>query len=221
MRDEDFEVFIDEFGEATHRVVVPQSSIEKWRGKLPNQLLTYWQQEGWCAYVDGIIWTVNPDDYEDIVDEWLEDTQLEQIDSFHVIARSAFGKLYLCGARCGRNLTINPHISAITGLAKELKQKTSEDLDLSIKSFFGSVSISDFDVKDESRKGLFQRAVKKLGLLEPDEMYAFQPALMLGGNMRLENLERVKLDQQLTILRQLGQPSLSISTAEIDKLIKI
>jgi hypothetical protein len=41
MRDEDFEVFIDEFGEATHRTDVPVDAIQKWKGKLPDQLLTY------------------------------------------------------------------------------------------------------------------------------------------------------------------------------------
>ena len=55
MRDECFEVFIDEFGEATHRDAVPASSIEKWRGKLPDQLLTYWKEEGWCGYANGLL----------------------------------------------------------------------------------------------------------------------------------------------------------------------
>jgi len=72
MRDEDFEVFISEFGEATYRVDVPPEAIEKWRGKLPELLLTYWQEVGWCCYANGLFWIVNPDDYEDLVDEWLE-----------------------------------------------------------------------------------------------------------------------------------------------------
>jgi hypothetical protein len=107
MRDENFEVFIDEFGEATHRVEVPVASIEKWRGKLPDQLLTNWQEEGWCGYANGLFWTVDPDDYEDIVDEWLEDIPLEQLDAFHVIARTAFGDLYLWGEKTGASTLSN------------------------------------------------------------------------------------------------------------------
>ena len=95
MRDENFKVFISEFGEATHRTNVPVEAIQKWRGKLPDQLLKYWQEEGWCGYKDGLFWTVDPDDYEDLVDEWLADTPIEQLDSFHAIARSAFGTPYL------------------------------------------------------------------------------------------------------------------------------
>ena len=97
MRDEDFEYFISKFGDATTRVEVPSSSFDKWRDKLPDQLLTYWKEEGWCAYGNGLFWTVNPEEYEDLIDEWLESTKLEQLDSFHVVARSAFGDLYACG----------------------------------------------------------------------------------------------------------------------------
>jgi len=32
MRDEDFEVFIDEFGEATDRTDVPEAAFETWQG---------------------------------------------------------------------------------------------------------------------------------------------------------------------------------------------
>ncbi|WP_286867218.1 GAD-like domain-containing protein, partial [Herbaspirillum sp. UBA812] len=79
MRDEDFEFFISNFGEATKRTAVPAASLEKWRDKLPEQLLTYWQQEGWCEYRDGLFCTVDPDEYEDLVDEWLADTGLGEV----------------------------------------------------------------------------------------------------------------------------------------------
>lgn len=94
MRDEDFEVFINEFGKATHWTDVPAEAIQKWQGKLPDQLLTYWREEDWSSYANGLFWIVNPDDYEDIVYEWLKDTSLEQIDAFHVIGRTTFGDLY-------------------------------------------------------------------------------------------------------------------------------
>ncbi|WP_288410485.1 GAD-like domain-containing protein [uncultured Herbaspirillum sp.] len=58
MRDEDFEYFVSKFGEATKRSTVPVASFEKWRGRLPDQLLKYWQEEGWCEYVDGLFCTV-------------------------------------------------------------------------------------------------------------------------------------------------------------------
>ncbi|WP_426078371.1 GAD-like domain-containing protein [Janthinobacterium sp. PSPC3-1] len=219
MRDEDFEIFIDTFGEATQRVEVPTSSIEKWRGKLPDQLLKYWQQEGWCAYANGLFWTVDPDEYEDLLDEWLENTQLEQLDAFHVIARSAFGNLYVCGEKTGESITIASQINKIFALPKELKTKDKKNLDLSIRSFFSFIEPKDFNPLDESGQPLFERAMVALGSLASDEMYGFEPAIVLGGKMLLENLARVKLEVHLTILRQLATPSLPFDHIDIDKLM--
>ncbi|WP_322403611.1 GAD-like domain-containing protein [Massilia luteola] len=219
MRDEDFEVFIDEFGEATHRFEVPASSIEKWRDKLPDQLLTYWKNEGWCGYANGLFWTVDPDEYEDLIDEWLEDTKLEEIDSFHVIARSAFGDLYACGENTGRSVTIACPLNNIIAFKNKLKPKPKDDLDLSIRAFFSLSEPKDFDLKDENSQPLFKRASEKLGQLAPDEMYGFEPALVLGGKIRLENLFKVKTDVHLTILRQLASPALPFSNVDIDNLL--
>lgn len=219
MRDEDFEYFISKFGEATNRVVVSADAIEKWRNKLPDQLLTYWQEEGWGGYANGLFWIVNPDDYEDLVDEWLENTLLEQIDAFHVIGRTAFGNLYVCGERSGVNMTISCPLNAIFALPKDLKPKSKEDQDWSVKSFVG-LSLSECDLKDESGAPLFKRAIAKLGVLESDEVFGFEPAIVMGGKMRLENLAKLKIDQHLTILRQLASPTLPFSNLDIEKLLK-
>ncbi|MDC9622434.1 hypothetical protein PSI22_12500 [Xenorhabdus sp. XENO-7] len=41
MRDDNFGYFIEEFGEATQHITVPFGAIEKWRGRLPDNLLNY------------------------------------------------------------------------------------------------------------------------------------------------------------------------------------
>lgn len=220
MRDEDFEVFIEEFGEATHRVEVPAASIEKWRDKLPDQLLKYWNNEGWCGYANGLFWTVDPDEYEDLIGEWLADTKLDEIDSFHVIARSAFGDLYAYGENTGRSVTVVCPLNNIIAFKNRLKPKTKDDLDLSIRVFFAMSEPKDFDLKDENSQPLFERAIKKLGRLEPDEMYGFEPTLVLGGKIQLENLVKAKINAHLTILRQLASPTIPFSSLDIGKLLE-
>jgi hypothetical protein len=218
MRDESFDCFIDEFGEATHHEVVPQASIDKWRGKLPDKLLHYWQTEGWNGYADGRFWTVNPDDYEDIVDEWLEGSKLEQVDSFHAIARTAFGLLYLCGERVGCEAKIESSLHGI--FVMDLQPKKGAQLERELPWFFSSRSPDETDLDDTAGNPLFERALQTLGPLAPDEMYGFEPALVTGGKMTLERLRKVKTDQHLTLLRQLAPPTMPFGNIDIDKLVK-
>lgn len=208
MRDEDFSLFIEEFGEADHSEPVPEAVVARWQNKLPDQLLTYWRLEGWCSYGKGLLWTVNPDDYEGLVEEWLADTALERADAFHVFARSAFGDLYLCGEKSGSNATVCCSLGAITAVPKELKPKDPERRDSSIRAFFAASFTSDYDRGDVSKKPLFRRALAKLGPLRADEMYGFEPALALGAAPVLENLRKVRLSEHLTRLRRLGAPTL-------------
>ncbi len=58
---------------------------------------------------------------------------------------------------------------------------------------------------------MFERALKNLGHLETDEMYAFERALVARGKMVVDRLAKVKLHQHLTILRQLAAPSFPAS----------
>lgn len=216
MRDETFELFISEFDEATHSVVVPVAAIDRWRGKLPDRLLTYWQEEGWCGFRNGLFWVVNPDDYEDVVHEWLSGTSLEAVDSFHVIARTAFGSLYLWGEKIGRAVTISAASHAIVVLGKELIEKDRDNLTIDLETFFEMKEPDDCDLNDELGEPLFERALQKLGSLNAGEMYGFEPALVAGGKMRLENLVKVNLDVHLTILRQLAPPQMPFSNIDID-----
>jgi hypothetical protein len=48
--DKVFTRFLDKFGAAIDRREVPLSSIDRYRRKLPNQLLEYWAEHGWCGY---------------------------------------------------------------------------------------------------------------------------------------------------------------------------
>jgi hypothetical protein len=215
MRDEDFEYFVTNFGEATYRAATPATSVEKWRGRLPERLLTYWADEGWSGYANGLFWFVNPDDYEDLVDEWLDGTRLDEVYAFHAIARTAFGELFLFGESTGRSVKTSCSAQAV--FVRDLTRKTLQKLDLS-RAFIG-LGKDACDLKDESGLPLFDRALGSLGALAPDEMYGFEPAVVLGGKMLLEKLRKVKLDQHLTILRQLAAPTMPFSNIDDDRLI--
>ncbi|MBF4555735.1 DUF1851 domain-containing protein [Pseudomonas sp. p50] len=195
--DKVFARFIEKFGDPIDRQEVPISSIERYRGKLPNQLLEYWVEHGWCGYGDGIFWIVNPQEYEGVVASWLEGTKFADFDNYHLIARSAFGDLYLWGEQTGASLKLTSILSRYTTHTSIF---TGEQMDKGLRNFLLSR-----DVDTNNYGDLFKPAKKKLGTLRHDEMYGFVPALMLGGPDTLDHLEKVKAVEHLTILSQITE----------------
>ncbi|EEO0401187.1 GAD-like domain protein, partial [Salmonella enterica] len=78
MRDQDISYFIEKFGEATSYSAVPEKSMTKWKGILPDKLLSYWKTEEWGTYKNGLFSLVNPDKDEVVLDIWLEDTPFKE-----------------------------------------------------------------------------------------------------------------------------------------------
>ncbi|WP_430737064.1 GAD-like domain-containing protein [Psychrobacter sp. VH5] len=90
--DEDFDYFLEKFGQPDWQHPVERTTLEYYRGKLPDRLLFYWEKMGFCRFKQGLFWIVNPADYEDELAIWLSEDILKQ-DNYYVIARSGFGKL--------------------------------------------------------------------------------------------------------------------------------
>ncbi|WP_198118309.1 GAD-like domain-containing protein [Massilia rhizosphaerae] len=194
--DEDFAGFLSGFGPAIDRRYVPPSSIDRYRGKLPDQLLSYWEEHGWCGYAEGLFWTVDPQEYDPVLEAWIGDTAFMEQDAYHLIARSAFGELYFWGEKTGNSLSIfAPGSYCIPRESRFVGEK----MDFGMRLFFGALSRQANDFAD-----LFTPALKKLGRLKPDEMYGFVPALALGGTSTLGHLQKVKAVEHLVLLAQLA-----------------
>lgn len=196
MIDEDFQYFLDSFTPQGTRYEVPGSSMERYRGRLPDQLLRYWDQFGWSSYAYGLFSIVNPQEYEPVLTAWLEGTKLEHLDNFHVVARSAFGELIVWGEKFGYCLTISTQeFYAIT--VSDFRH-VPEDMDFEIQCFFPTRKKAAFDFDQ-----MFEGACTRLGYLAVDEIYAFVPALALGGAREIENLQKVSAIEHLMFLAEL------------------
>ncbi|NWC90840.1 MULTISPECIES: GAD-like domain-containing protein [unclassified Pseudomonas] len=195
--DKVFARFIEKLGDPIDRQEVPTSSIEHYRGKLPDLLLEYWTEHGWCGYGEGIFWLVNPQEYEEVVASWIEGTTLEKRDTYHLIARGAFGDLYLWGEKTGFSLKIT---SILSRCVIHDFEPTPEQMDRKIQDFIVSRKVDSNDYGD-----LFKPAKKKLGTLRNDEMYGFVPALMFGGPDTLDHLKKVKAVEHLILLSQITE----------------
>jgi len=210
--DEDFEYFLEKLGSPTDQKSCVTETINKYTGKLPDRLLAYWQEYGFCGFNNGLFWIVNPDDFEDTLDEWLEHTDIPDQDIYHVFARNAFGDLFLWGEETGYKY----EITARRGWVIEKKGKPRSEHNIAIEWFFGGANVDDHDIDNEHGKPLFDKCVKKFGALQADEMFGFEPSLIVGGESQLTNINKVNIDIHLSILAQFGQ----VEVLDRDALIR-
>ena len=201
-----FRYFYDKmgFGPAEFKEIPPTALIEKYRGKVPDRMLDYWQAYGFCSFGKGLFWTVNPDEYAPVLNLWLNGLTLPFKDSFYVLGRSALGNLYVWGTRTGQSLTIYPMQGTVFP-SDQSDQIADGKGDFLANRFFPNRKPDNLDRKDAQNLPLFKRALKTLGQLSPGEMYGFEPALALGGRADVKNLRRVNAVVHLTLLAQLGE----------------
>lgn len=202
------------FAPAIDRREVPPEKIEKFRGKLPDKLLEYWQVYGWCGYAQGLFWTVDPDDWADTLEDWLGGTRYLQQDDYYVIARSAFGKLVLWGTRTGQSLKIvAPYGWMFPSF--DPRRFAEDGPDLRLELFFASTSKDTYDLNDTNDKPLFEQALAKLGPLSHNTMYGFVPALALGGEPSVDRLQILDAHVHLNILSQVTELDIMRDVAEV------
>ena len=207
--DENFEIFyLDErFGPPIYSEPTSEEIIQKYKGKLPDQLLEYWKAFGFSGWGNGLFWLVNPDEYQDVLDAWLENIETPPHEEFFVISRSAFGDLQVWGTIHGNCYKISSTISSIFPSMNKL-EKSEEDF--TIRSFFVSQDKEFLDFDDYKNKPLFDRAVKKYGELTKNEMFGFEPALILGGEVKLENVRKLPIISHLQLLASLDTPRMML-----------
>lgn len=203
MRDETYKLLIEDWGEPTDSRVASPAILDKYRGVFPDEVIGYWQEEGFCQFKHGLYYTVNPDDWQPVVDAWITETPYEQFGRFYALTRTAFGTITLFNHQIGAAATIRPHYGQITSYKTELVDDKGRGLSCAIAL---TPSPANLELYDVNEKPLTDRAVRKFGPCGWDEMYAFEPALALGGQPRLENLVKLDWRVHLMLLRQIAAP---------------
>jgi hypothetical protein len=162
-----------------------QDVIDSYQDRLPVQLLEEWQEKGWCSYSKGLIWLVNPSDFREVLEDWLDPS-----DDALVFGRTAFGDLFLW-----RNNEVEFLSTQYAKIANLI-----DDVTL----FFEYSLCSETFLNDVLDRKLFRKALKQYGQLEQDECYGFEPVLALGGSGEIDTIRKVKLREYLGILSQVA-----------------
>lgn len=202
--DKDFEYFIDKFGKPTVNRKAKKDRIEKYRGKLPDKLLEYWNDVGFCGFKNGLFWIVDPSDYESMLEGWIGDTEIIKEDNYYVIARSGFGELFVWGTKTGNHYTISPYKGWIFQKEGDEEDIKNGEADEVMQTFFAFCKINNLDLTDENDKPLFEKAVKKFGALKENEVFGFEPAPLLGGSINFNNINKVDFQIYSSILLDFG-----------------
>lgn len=198
--DEYFEYFLENFGPVLDKNPVPESAFQKYQGVLPDQLLTYWREVGWSGFAGGLFWLVNPEEWDEPMETMLEDTGFLERDAYHVIARNAFGDLWLWGQKTGGSLRIRSADGMVFPRSPR-KGFGEKGMDFEMSIWFVGQP-QEFDLLDDKQEPLFARALEKLGPLESHEVYGFVPLPALGGACDLKYLQKVEAATYMDLLAQ-------------------
>ena len=183
-----FQDFEDEYGPPENCETPTAETFRKYERLLPAELLEKWREVGFCSYGRGLLWLVDPAQFSDVIDDWVEVRDSEPL----VFLRTAFAHLYFW--QNGAVFSLDVHRGSLSEVTKRIWRIFTLVCDPEIKEKILRVS-------------LFEEALPRLGPPARDECYAFEPALALGGPGTVDTLRRVKIREQLGILAQIVNPN--------------
>ncbi len=66
-----FPDFLEIHGPPANAQPVSPEASARYQGRLPADLLAFWQEVGWCSFGAGLLWLVDPEQLADPLAEWL------------------------------------------------------------------------------------------------------------------------------------------------------
>lgn len=180
-----FQDFEDHYGPPENCETPGVETLQKYEGVLPAELLEKWREVGLCSYGKGLLWLVDPKQFADVIDDWVE---VRDDSKPLVFLRTAFAHLYFWQNGAVFSLDVQ------RGSLSEVTKRFPRIFTL----------LCDPEIKEKMlRASLFEEALPLLGPPDRDECYAFEPALALGGPGTVDTLRRVKIREHLGILAQI------------------
>ena len=192
------EEFRKAYGQGKQYRAFDKAARSRLESTVPAYLLDLWEADGWASYRDGLLWFVDPRDFEPVVHAW----KVPEKTPLLAVARTAFGELYLLGTFTEGDgvsedsvLALNPHIAEYSFVGPYAEQFLTKSI-----------------ARDRYVKTLHQadaqRAAKDVGSLAWDEMYGYEPALALGGSGDPATVRRLNIFNHHLLLSQLGEVKL-------------
>ncbi len=164
--------------------VIDSSILDSYAHKLPAEIIYLLRTYGISNFLDGFFWIINPEEYQDVLDEIYVPLKNPDV----CFARDAFGGLYVWDDDSIIYVDIRFNYSKVIGRNPSI--------------FFNSKMTDWTYLSNEVKEKNFEEARQKLGALADDECYGYVPLLALGGSEKVENLRKVKIKEQVSIVAQ-------------------
>lgn len=178
------------------RQVADDAFLVKYASKAPKELITLWQEVGLGTFGDGLFRIVPPNDYQDFVDTYIEDRE-KQFEYSLPFMTTAFGDIFVWVKDIFQNREYVIFINVRSGKWNIITSRMDLlfNVYISTKEWFKR----DFEINISD----FSKLVERLGLPAEDECYGYVPALALGGNKSLDNIQVVKMLPYIDMIAQM------------------
>lgn len=169
-------------------------TINKYKGILPDELLSIWQTMGYGVYEDGFLQLVNPDEYEfvfDYIDKLLEPSI--------VFGITALGDLLIWEGNKNKTIASDEGNRVKIINIRSCKSRALDNFRGAIDIFFDDYFIAKKDYFDSKA---YLDVKDKLPKLQYEQCYGYVPALALGGKASNKNLQVVDAKTYIDIVGQ-------------------
>ncbi len=171
------------FEEFVLKEKVSEEIIKKYEGKIPEMVMEVWNKYGFGTILNGYLRIVNPDNYQELLEETYVD-----FESAFVIFTTAMGDLIVWED--------NKYVIILN-----FRKNNIEVLSTEFKFFLNDL-ITSKRIYEKIDWLPYPEAEKRYGAPEYDECFCYIPILALGGNEKVENLQKGKLKEHIYLITQ-------------------
>nr|WP_205934290.1 GAD-like domain-containing protein [Rhizobium leguminosarum] len=173
--------------------------VERYRGRVPDAVIEFWQQNGTGIILNGYFQFCDPDAYASIMKfVFSGDSQIDA-EQTHVLGFGAFGTI-IAWNEVHQNVTIDLVNGQVS--CQALVNGKTYDPNVAVTSELMLLDSPTIDEYDAEAEKLFKPARSKLGKLGVGQIYGFRPILALGGNRALASLTIYEASPHMAILAQ-------------------
>lgn len=180
-----FDIFFEKYPNYSIVLKATGDVSDKYEGKLPPQLIDFWNSYGFGIFMNGYLKLINPLEFQPVFDEAYDNTDVEI-----VFGVTALGDFLTWTGDAIRAVYFRNGKDSIIESGDDMEWFF--DMDLADEGFLRA-NLSDHN---------YLTAKENHGALQYDECFGYVPLLSLGGQEKVEHLQKVKIKEHIAIIAQ-------------------